>query len=308
MTNATKTLSGIFIVLAILLGLNYGVSNSGSSKAFRATPVQVDTTKVDRVVIDNQSGHNALELIKDNGKWMVKVDTAQYPADQKRVQQTLKTMNGLTIKSVVTRNPEKFSRFRVDSTGTRVGIFNGKKEMAAFIIGAPQFLSQTDINTYVRLADQDEVIAVNGFLASDFTTETDSWRDKTIWDFDKTSITEIEFQFPADSSFSIYKKNNDWYSLTDSLDQTRVGRMLNQLASVKASGFTGGQGMIHDPLYSINITLDNGSIRVLSLKPVENDKSFYQASANGFPYIFKVSKSSWDRTVLPGRKAFLPKK
>lgn len=307
MTNATKTLGITLIVLLVLLGLDIGLSHTGSSEAFVGKLIDVDSADVNRILIQNVTEEASVELVKNNGSWEVKTEEEHYHADANKVKRAFSTISNFKVKSVVTRNPSKFSRFRVDSTGTLVSLFNGDKELTRFVVGAPQIQGQQGFNTYVRPAYSNETVAVEGFISSHFSSKTDEWRDKRVWKLNRGEISEIEFTFPGDSSFSMTRSGEGWYSLTDSVSQVKADRLLQKLADLNASGFTGEKPPLSEPLYQLRFTLDNGTQYALKFSPIEDESNYYQVEATGYPYIFKLSKSIWDRNVLAGRKALIVK-
>lgn len=55
MTNATKTLTVIFVSLLVITGLVKWIGSPSSSQAFQSRLVEVDTAAVNRMVIDRKS-------------------------------------------------------------------------------------------------------------------------------------------------------------------------------------------------------------------------------------------------------------
>jgi len=310
MTSATKTLSLIFAVLlavSVITGLFGGQT---SSDLFTKDLTVFEPDQVDRIEIRKPDDEEVIELYKEGGNWMVRTESGDqtYPANGSLADQTVNQFAGLNVKSVVTRDPEKFTRFRVDTTGTEITFLEGEAELDRIIVGSPQILSQSEFNTYIRPADRQEVFSVEGFLNASVNRELDDWRDKTVWNLGQNSITEIEFEYPADSSFVITRaEENGWVSGPDSLDQSQTSRLLRQVASLNANGFVDDTTVTEfgEPLYTLHIRTDGGSEHTLQIKPSFEDENRYEATASGFPYVFTVLKSTWDSSVLRSRGEFL---
>ncbi len=309
MTNATKTLSTILIlVVALTLGVKLS-SHSSSSKAFRSSIVNVDTAMVNKVIINKPTKGKKVILKKNGADWKVSGATnTAYPADGRQVDQAINQLTHLQVKSVATRNPENYTRYKTDSTGTKVLLMNGDKQLAGLIIGAPQFVSRREFNSYVRPVNDKSVYAVNGFLGSSSSTDVNQWRDKGVWKLDKEQITGVDFQFPADSSYNIKRvKDNKWVSNGDTLKQSSVRSILNQFSPLRAEGFVDSLSAsdFGKPLYAIQLHLKNGSQKTLRLKPLEGDSTAFEATASAYPYVFTLNKSTWENTVLKARKGLL---
>jgi len=307
MTNATKTLGIIFVSLAALFAFTQAIHTSERSEIFQGKLVEVDTAAVDRLQIMTATDTTVINLQKDRASWKLKTATKNYEADAGKIERALAALNDLSITSVVTRNPEKHSRYKVDSTGTIVTLYEGETKLEEIYIGAPQIIGRQEFNTYVRKQGSDDVFAVEGFLSSRFSTEQDSWRDKNVWNLDENMVTRVDFEFPGDSSFSMIKSGDEWISDEDTLKSSDANSLLSRLTNVNATGFTGGEGEIKNPLYLLNIHLNNGDIRSLYIAPLEDEdnESNYQVSASDYPYIFTVNKSSWDSSVLQGKNALI---
>jgi hypothetical protein len=310
MTKATKTLAGLFGILLLLSGLRYATEQGSSSKALSGPIFSVDTTQVTRIEIETKS--NGTVLLEKSGQgWNVLSEdgTASYPADSKVVSGALGQLAEVQAKALLTRKVEDYPRYEVDSTGTFVRFFDGDKEKGAIILGKFQFLSQNDINTYVRPANSDEVYSVDGFLSSTFDKKANDWRNKQVWNFDRNSVIGVDFILPADSSFSMSKANSDWFARTDTLASGKVNSALNTFANLRAVGFVDDQtvAQMRDARYRFTVKMDNGSQQQLFMKPSESKKTELIAWSPSFDYVFTLNKSSISKNLLQTKQDFLKK-
>jgi hypothetical protein len=264
---------------------------------------------VNRVIVSNPEEGKKVILKKNSAGWKVSgaANTA-YPADAQQVDEAIKRLTHLQVKSVATRDPDNYARYKTDSTGTKVLLMNGDTQLAGLIIGAPQFVSRREFNSYVRPINDKSVYAVNGFLGSSFSTDVDQWRDKSVWKLKKKQITGIDFKFPADSSYHIKRTENDkWISNGDTLKQSSVRSILNQFSPLRAQSFVDSlsASAFGNQLYTIQLHLKNGSQRTLRLKPIERDSTAFETAASDYPYIFTLNKSTWKNIVLKARDDLL---
>lgn len=310
MTQATKSLTIIFVVLLVITGLVKWTGTTSSSQAFRTELVNVDTSRVNKMVIEAPTQGRTVTLQKEGNTWQVTSNEtdASYPADGSSVKRSISQLNGLSVKAVATRDPQKFTRFKVDSTGTTVSLYNGDNLLSSLVVGAPQIVSRQEYNSYVRPTDEEAVYTVEGLLSATFSKDLKGWRDKVVWDVDEDKISRIDFMFPADSSYSIQRAGtNSWVSDGDTLDTTPVSRITSRLSTLRARGFINDQSpdRFGAELYAIQVRLDNGTQKTLRLKLPAEDADNYQAVANEYPYTFTLSKTAFDNSVLQPRQKLL---
>lgn len=310
MTNATKTLTVIFVSLLVITGLVKWIGSPSSSRAFQSRLVEVDTAAVNRMVIESLTQDRTVTLSREETSWKVTGDAAgdSYPADDGSIQRAIEQLNGLNVKSVATRDPEKYTRFKVDSTGTKVSLYNNNDLLSSIIIGAPQVVGRREFNSYVRPVDDKAVYAVEGFLSSTFNRDVEDWRDKVVWDVERDKISRIDFMFPADSSYSVERAGeNNWISREDTLKQYEISSILNRLSTLRASGFVDSlsAGNFGTELYAIQLLLDNGVQKTLRLKLPGEEATNFHAVASDYAYLFTLDKSVFENSVLKSREELL---
>lgn len=311
MTNATKSLAVIFVILMVLTIAMKWSSGPEASRVFRSTLVNIDTSRVSRVVIDHP-GNPMLTLEKENRQWQVSDGgQEQYPADGPGILRAIDELNNLSVNAVATRNPDKFTRYKVDSTGIKVSLYDGEQKLNSIFVGAPQRSGRRSLNNYVRLADENAVYSVEGFLRSTFSKKLDDWRDKRVWEVEQSNISRVDFLYPADSSFTIEKVDNQqWISSGDTLSQREVSSALSRLSSPRTSGFSDAltKESFGTEKYAIQIALSGGKQHRLRLKESPADTTRYIAVSPDSPYVFTFRKSAWDDNVLKSRAELLDKR
>lgn len=330
MTNATKTLSFLFAgTLVLALATSWGWSSS-SSAAFQEELLAVDTSQVEAVRIDQGSG-SSIRLHRTEDGWTVSPSdtSAEYPASAQAVDRLFSTLPSLSVNTVATRQPDKHARYGVDSTGTRVTLLDADDApLGEMYIGQTQMQRpqpsgprsqmqrrrQGTLLTYVRPADQPDVYSVEAPLRSVVDRNLTDWRDKQIWALDRSQIQRVDFEHPADSSFTIERVTSSdtasaaapdaWISAGDTLNSRSVSSLLRTLSSPDASGFAENLSpdTFGEALHTIHLQLKNGSRRTLRLRPNQAGDT-YLTVADGFPYVAELPQDRWDRSVLQGRTA-----
>lgn len=311
MTNATKTLLIIFVSLAVLTALVKWTSGPASSEAFRSTIADVNTEQVNHIRIEKPTEDQVILLKEEPSGWTVaKGDGGTaFAADSSLIKRALENIAQLNVRAVATRDPQKFTRYKADSTGIKVSLFNGDELLAGVIIGATQFVSQREFNNYVRPVGEDVVYSVEGFLESSFGRDLSDWREKDVWDIARDNITRVDFLLPADSSYSIERADDEqnWISEGDTLNQTQIHSILRQLSSLRANGFADSlsTSTFGTEQYAIQFQLKEGAGKTIRLKPDDRDDTRFVAVATGYPYVFTLNRSNWENSVLKSREELL---
>ena len=309
MSQATKALSIIFLIVFTVVLLRFAFQGTGNSEALSGTVITFAKEKVNRLSINNPE-RGKYTLQKTMSGWTVQKEgeVNSYPADEQAILSALDQIIELKPKSILTRNTSDFSRYQVDSTGTSVQLFDGENELAGLIVGRFQFVSQQEFNTFVRNAESDDVVAVNGFIGSYFSKDLDNWRDKKVWKFDQKGIMQVDFVFPGDSSFTIRKVAEEkWVSVMDTLNISSVNQSLAQLSNLNANGFIYDGATVSNPSIRIITHLDSGVKQELDLQQSPSKAEDFIVKASNFTEVFTLSKSSLNSTFLRGRKAYLKK-
>lgn len=327
MTNATKTLAILFgasVLLAVVVRWGGG---SGSSAAFQTELLAVDTAQVQSVRIE-RSGGPSIRLNKSGGSWTVAPSdtSATFPASATTVESVLGTLSSIEVSAVATRQSDKHARYGVDSTGAQVTMLGGDDEpLGQLIVGRTQMKQPPSSGgqrnplqrrrqrgtpvTYVRSPDKSDVYSVEQALTSIVNRNVEAWRDKQIWAVDQTQINKVEFDYPADSSFTMRRvadsSSSAWLSQGDTLATGDVSSLLRTVSTPDADGFVEGTTPenLSDPLYTVRLQVGD-TMRSLHFHSSGDDNT-YHATANGYPYVAELRASRWDRSVLQGRDTLL---
>ena len=135
--------------------------------------------------------------------------------------------------------------FQVDSSGTRVKIFEGNKEALDIILGRFGVEGQRSFYTYVRLADENDTYVANNFMSMSISSSPDGFRMNEVFQLSKDSLTTIAFNYP-DSAFTINKSES--------------GRWIIEGQPVDSSNTIQGIFIAIDSMQILDILLINKSV------------------------------------------------
>lgn len=311
MTNATKTLLIIFGALLVITGVVKWSGSGNVSNGLKSKVLNFETSNIDHIKID-ESGGKDFAFKKEGRNWQVRRTGSDqwYKADTNAVYSSLDQLNDLMPQAIVTRDTAQFIRYQVDTSGTRVNLMHGTKQVAGIVIGKFAYSGGSSANSYVRPINTKTVFSVNGFLSSNFKRTLDEWRDKRIWQLNRNRIKQIDMEYPADSSFSIISAGpNQWTYKSDTLKSDAVSNMIDRLASLNADSFADNMKMedFGEPLYRIVIHLEGNKKQEIDIKPALKDKKEYLLKATDYPYVFKESRSLFNSEVLRSEKDLVKK-
>jgi len=149
--------------------------------------VNLDRTKITEVRIASRD--SLVALVKEDGKWNVVKGEKKIDADSAAVSRLLQTIQLIEASRMASRKKDKWAAFKVDSTGTHISVYYDGDKEADFIVGSFGF-NQTPgaggnqigqgiaAYTYVRLADEDAVYTVDGFLGASVPGGVKDWAKK----------------------------------------------------------------------------------------------------------------------------------
>lgn len=295
-----KILFVILVILAALFVATRVLRNTAREGNLDKNVLAFDTTGIDRITLLRDTG-TTITLSRTRDAWTVSHDKTTSNAEKARVRELLGALSNLTPERFVTRSEDKWDTYEVaPENAIGVEIFRDKKRLTGLMIG-----KEAAGKTYVRNSDEREVYTVNGYLRSTTGKDFDAWRDASFLRIERDGIYRITFSYPADSSFTIEKKNNAWMVDDAKADSTAVSQYLNRLRSKDHRHFA--DGFLPDRKPDVVLTFTGG----------ENDTvveawntAFYEwvyRSSRQPDVFFLDSKMDLTRDILQGRSTFVKK-
>jgi hypothetical protein len=251
----------LIAILGILVIVYAGLrlfKNTNRSKSFREELVVMDTTKVDRIII-TKSG-TSFEVSREVDQWKVEIPgNKKVDATGSSVNNALGSLLRIKPDRIATRDPEKWVDYQVDSSGTRVQVFENNENVLDLILGRFGVHGQQQFHTFVRLSEDDEVYAANNFMGISFPSEPKGFRNSRYLQITSDSITHITFNYPADSAFILNKSNEIWYLGDAIADSASVASYISGLRYMNGSDFVDDvePAALINPTFSVQIKASN---------------------------------------------------
>ncbi|MBF0431992.1 MAG: DUF4340 domain-containing protein [Fibrobacteria bacterium] len=218
-------------------------------------------------------------FFKDNS-WLVGKEA--FPADTAVVNKLLDVIFTLEDKDVVSRNPERYSEYGLDSAARKtVTLFNNTGEAIKTVYLGK--MAAVDYNsTYWKKQDMDNVYRTPGNFSNDIKTKGFDWKDKVMYNFEKKDITTLEVSWKDSLSqanrFSVKAKGDGGWEMTTPkvglADDNMVNTMANQFKQVTIDEFPSEIDSTQKAMpatIEIKVTLTDGkSYQLNAQKDAEN--------------------------------------
>ncbi len=300
----TKHLIAVFIILLVVFALVELKDKFRNDRSLRAQVITVDTSEIAGIVISSIQPAQTVELSLHKTTWVIGHNRKEYVADQPMVHNILLRLVNLKPEWLAATGKEQWNEFQVsDSLATRVVIRkkNTKKTVTLFIgkitYQAPQGpYEQGIINSYVRLNGENKVYAVQGFLRMDFPADVNSYRLKNLLGQNVADWTKFTFTYPADSSFELVKKQNQWFINNQQADSVRMKFYLQDIVKLSGTHFTDTIAGNKQALLSLTIEGNNMQPVVLN--------AYASAKASDYLIHSSFNTQAWfieDKHTLPSR-------
>ncbi|MBK9099359.1 MAG: DUF4340 domain-containing protein [bacterium] len=299
---------GIIFGVLLLAGLFLFLFDGGKNeRTFREVLVDIDTSKVTEILIYPKSqNHKEVKLYKENDEWRVTLPSGgSAKVLNDRISNLFTQLITIKPKRLAARDESKWNELQVDSTGSRVKVFEGSKQTLDLVVGRFSFQQPRTMNTFVRLYNDKDVYEVDGFLDMMFNQGANIFRDGTVIKSDFKNWQQLQFIYPADSSFQLVNSNNGWVMNGIPTDSMKTANYLTRLANLSNSNFVDDVKIdpTVSPTFSLNITTKD--LQFIEIKGFKDSTSFLiHSSQNPEAWFHGSSLSS---TIFTGKSSFLTK-
>lgn len=293
---------GILLILGILIFVFFEENNE---RTFRGVLVDVDTSAVTEILIYPKSqNHKEVKLFKDENNWRVTLPSGRSAkVTPQRITSLFDQLLAIKPKRLAARDESKWNELQVDSTGSRVKVFQGSKLALDLVIGRFSFQQPRTMNTFVRLYNDKDVYEVDGFLDMTFNQGANIFRDGTIINSDYKNWQQIQFTYPADSSFQLVKSGNSWLLNGKATDSLKTTNYLNRLANFSNNNFIDEVNIdnLSPPSFLLNITTSD--LQFIEIKAYQDtSKIIIHSSQNPETWF---DGSSISKSIFVGKSTFL---
>jgi len=273
----TKTLSLVVFVLLLIVVLTQLMDGNKNRRTFKEKLFDVDTAEISSLLLYPKiAGFEEVKLERTGNLWnIVKADKV-YPVEPLEIQNLLRNIENIQVKRLAGNNSDKWEQFELtDSLATRVVIISGDKTAGVLYVGKFGYNYETqDSYSYVRVDNDDEVWAVNGFLQSIFDQQMNVFRYKTLVNTLKSDWNTLQFTYPADSSFTLSRGENTWTIDGIPTDSTNTENFLNNLVNLNSRGFVDDDNVAVSSTAIFKLTIEGTNFRPIELNAYESEEEY----------------------------------
>ena len=231
----TKNLLILLLIVSAAFAVTQLTKRSGKSKSLRDELVSVDTDKVSKVEVIGIKG--SATLSKEDDTWQVTLGNGQTkPAKGSSVDAMLNTLNTIKPGRLAAKDEEKWKDYAVDSTGTRVKVFEEEDLITDIVLGRFGVEGQRSFYTFVRLFEEENVYVANDFMKMSISENANDYRDNVVGRIVGDSLVSVRFSYP-DSSFSLVKGEKWMTGEGQEADSTSVANYLSDLSFLTSKEF-----------------------------------------------------------------------
>ncbi len=301
-TKQLLILGAIFVVLALLILIfeNPFGQSEYEKKVETAMPLFPNFTAEQVAKIEITATGETTTLSKQNDSWVV-ASMDNYPAESEGVAELLSKVTEFKNTQRVSNNPEKQSEFEVDSTGVEAKLMDTNGEVLAHLfVGktTPGFLS-----SYVRPADSNEVYVAQGYLQSVFDKGTRTWKDRTIFNFNKGIVTQLNIISPEETVELRLDAAGAWQMLKPvaaAAQTTEIDTLLTAFSALNTDDFAAATDDLAEydldaPQSTISAVLNDGTTATLHVGKEEEGKLYVKRDDTDT--IFRLFKSNVDQLI-----------
>ncbi len=304
-----KSLGIVFGILLLIVAAFMIYDANHGERSFRKDLVTIDTSKVTAVYIYPRSiNHREVKLYKTGNNWNVELNgnrSAEVPGN--KIQNLFSSLLEIKPSGVASSEQQSWKDYQVDSTGTRVSVFQGSDKVADLIIGKFAFERPRTMLSYVRVNGDNNVYTTNGFLDFTFNHGANYFRDNHLINSDFNDWDKLTFTYPGDSSFVLIKGKNKWQingRLTDSLETVDFLRTLSQKTS---SDFIDNPSESLLNKASFTLTIESKSAAPVIISAYEDPSQIILHSSQNPHSYFDGKKNNFWHSIFMNKKHFFVK-
>jgi hypothetical protein len=307
----TKTLLIIFGGLLAIFILVQIIHRSKGESNFKTKFLEIDTAKIKAITIKQHNTKDEFKFIRNGKEWTILIKGTAHKIEEGAVKNILAELIDIKADHIAATDQAGWQEYQTtDSASTHVQIEQEGKAITELLVGKFSY-QQNQQYTYARLAGENEVYAVSGFLAMTVNRKPNDFRDKSMVKITNPSdITKLVFSYP-DSSFVLSKENNVWMVNGEKVDSAKVADYLGTISSLHGSDFVDESVPSGNQVFSLKIEGKNFlpiELKALSADTVNRYVITSNCNTEGR---FSGTKGELAKNIFVGLNSFktiLPKK
>jgi hypothetical protein len=312
-----RTLLIIFALLAVLVVAMLVYDRRKGERTFKSELFKIDSAAVSSVTVypKGKTGE-FVKLVKAGKGWEIISGKKTHPADTSVVKSILQVLSHVTPERVAGTGRESWKEFEItDSLGSRIVVEQGNEVSADFRVGKLSFSQDRGMQNYggnrnmsvkshVRVAGDDRVYIVDGFLSVMFPENPSQYRNRILCRIDKNQAAKLTFTYPGDSSFVLARNGTGWLINGEHADSAAAENYLGSIAGTTGSEFADDGAF--PPVFPFTLRIEGNS-----MAPVEvygaidpGSKKYFLKSALNPASVFGSSTPNLFSQVFPGKGRF----
>ncbi len=310
---SSKNLLIIFIILFVLAAIFVYYDSTTEVRTFKKDIVSIDTAKVTSVSIYSKAtNHKEVKLFKQGNYWMVQLENNKsVPAEGSKIKNLINQLAQIKTSSLAAQDESKWTEYQVDTSGTRVKVFEGNDNTLDIILGKFSYQQQTrSMSTYVRVKGDNNIYEVANFMGFAFNQKPDAFRNNYIVNDDMKNWNSLSFTYPADSSFTLVKDTLGHWSINNiRTDSAKTVNFLRTLSHLMGNEFVDNpdQSLLGKANYSVTIlsSANEGQPKRIDVSAF-GDQFLLHSSQNPESY-FNGNANSLKTKIFIGKNYFFKK-
>ncbi|WP_299463979.1 DUF4340 domain-containing protein [uncultured Microscilla sp.] len=303
-----KLLAAIFVGLFALYTVTKAVKANQGSRTFRSQIVAIDTALVQNIVLNPQvEQHQEIRLSRTAQGWVLQRGQIQALAQNGKIAALLNSLRDVKPQRLVAKSKHKWATYQLtDSLATRVTLLgtNGR-QLTSLLVGK----AEKGGTVYVRLPTENEVYAIDNYTVASLNKPLNHWRNQDLLNFVSTQVDKVEFNYPADSSFTLKKDKEGWIMDDAKADSSLVLAYLNAIASKRSDAFVNDFQLNSAPQYMLTLSgkklTKNGKPTPVIVQAFDKGNEVYLRSSVNPLAVFRSKKTGMFADIFKVKSDFI---
>jgi len=307
----------VFLILALLVLGFFLYDNKKGERSFRKELFAIDSARVSKLTIYPKDTNRQVLILSGAGRdWKIGSGNKSWPADTGMILHIISSLVNAKPERVAGTDKSSWKDFQItDSASVRVVVEQGNDKVADFRVGKISFSQDgrgnfgrqgMSVKSHIRVAGDDRVYVVDGFLSMIFRDEISAYRNKLISKFDRKLAGKLTFTYPGDSSFILQKTDNRWMINDKQADSASTASYITSLANLYNSGFADDNNI--SGLYSYTLRIEGTNFPGFEIRGSADEaaKRYFVKSDLNSSAVFGGADPTLFRQVFPGKGKFEP--
>jgi hypothetical protein len=277
-----KILGLVFIGLLAMF-LVSKILNKPKVKSFKDVLVNIDTSAVDKIVFYPKGTAEKITILRNGSFWEADNGSLKTTATSSSVNALLSPTTNIKALQLISKNESKWAEYEVDDiSGKKIELYNGNKLLSGFYVGRFNFNQNTrSAKSYMRLADENDIYVVDGFLSMSYEKQFNDFRNKRL--VNNLSIDEISTLklISADKRITIEKDlDNHWIDENNNmLDSLKATRAVQGLVNLMGNDIIDYKPNASNKLAQLTLISRENSEQIIDIYK-KDEKEFVLASSS----------------------------